>query len=65
MEGKIIFAAEDSMRGSANPMEHDQPGEQDDGRHPEVNIGEDHGPNAGELRRWVFIRHEPASVLIE
>jgi hypothetical protein len=46
-------------------MEHDQPGEQDDGRHPEVNIGEDHGPNAGGLRRCVFIRHEPASVLIE
>jgi hypothetical protein len=46
-------------------MEHDQSGEQDDGRDPEMNIGEDHGPHAGGLWRCVFIRHEPASVQIE
>jgi hypothetical protein len=65
MDGDIIVGAADSIRGSANPVEHGQSGEQDDGRDPEMNIGEDYGPNTSGLRRRVFIRHKAASVLIE
>jgi hypothetical protein len=36
-------------------MEHDETGEQNDGRDPEMNIGQNHRPNAGGFLRRVFV----------
>ncbi len=38
-------------------MEHNQSGEQDDSRDPEVDIGEDHGPDVSWFLRTVFGSH--------
>jgi hypothetical protein len=65
MDGEIIFVLGISSECLANPVENRKSGEQDDGRDPEVNVGEDHGPHACGVRRRVFIRHELASGLIE
>jgi hypothetical protein len=38
-------------------MKHSQPGEQDDRRNPEVNVGENRGPHAAGTLWMAFIRH--------
>jgi hypothetical protein len=39
-------------------MEKGEPGQQDDGRDPEMNIVEDHTPDAWGLIGWVVSFHE-------
>jgi hypothetical protein len=45
-------------------MEHNQAGEQDYYRHPEMNVGEDLGPDSGGRMSEIFVGQVAASLII-
>jgi hypothetical protein len=46
-------------------MEHNQAGEQDDGRDPKMNVSEDLGPDSGGRMSEIFVGQVAASLIIK